>query len=51
MKNVKKEKGEIVAKVHFWFGQKEPIFSNKYIVKYYDTFADIYKKKKLKEVV
>lgn len=44
---------ELVAKVKFWFGKEENVFSKKFDVEYDDNYAYIFKKskKKLKEFV
>jgi len=41
------KKGELVAKVKFWFGKEEPIFdTSKYHVEYHEEgqYANLYKK-------
>lgn len=32
MSKNKRQKGELIAKVKFWFGQNEPIFNKNYII-------------------
>ena len=45
MSKNKCKRGELVAKVKFWFGQNEPIFNKqKYIIENNDYYAYIYKK-------
>ncbi len=41
------QKGELIAKVKFWFGGEHRIFSNKFIVEYDPNtyFAYIYRKR------